>query len=301
MVDEPLENGDATALTINRFFTDALGANLRNQRWSWGAIDPMTNRVFLRVWDRDIQEIGGKEYVEVSWKKSTRSKKRPSNGLMERQAHVDQMHSGARGFGVVCVHGGFDSNGISKIASFDQAKLLRLGKIRTWHGVVYARINARVPVAELARRRTAQSTLAQDLTTISNRKIGATQKERLVNARIGQGSFRTDVLKLWGGRCCVTGSETLDAIRASHIKPWRDSADEERLDPNNGLPLTASFDALFDAGLLTFLPTGKLIVSNKLSEAERRKLGICDDSLCKKPTRKTAAYLAYHRAHVFLA
>jgi putative restriction endonuclease len=42
-------------MKISEFFTDTLGANLRNKRWSWGAVDPMTNRVFLRVWQDNIE------------------------------------------------------------------------------------------------------------------------------------------------------------------------------------------------------------------------------------------------------
>ena len=84
----------------------------------------------------------------------------------------------------------------------------------------------------------AEQQLAEDLITIAKRKeIESTTKETLINARVGQGPFREHVLQLWGKCCAVTRSLTLEAIRASHIKPWRQSTDEERLDPHNGLPL----------------------------------------------------------------
>jgi putative restriction endonuclease len=38
-------------------------------------------------------------------------------------------------------------------------------------------------------------------------------------------------------------------LRASHIKPWSDCSNRERLDPLNGLLLVAHIDALFDNGL----------------------------------------------------
>jgi len=92
------------------------------------------------------------------------------------------------------------------------------------------------------------------------------------------------------------------AIRASHIKPWRESSNAERLDPNNGLPLIASLDALFDAGLISFDSCGKLIVSLKVSTTERGIFGVAQTSLRKKPTAKMADYLAHHRAkHGFQA
>jgi hypothetical protein len=142
-------------------------------------------------------------------------------------------------------------------------------------------------------------TLAEDLRKIINGKIDTTTKDALVSARLGQGRFRAEVLQLWGNRCAVTKSITLDAIRASHIKPWCESTDEERLDPSNGLPLIASLDALFDAGLISFDSSGKLIVASELTTSERHIFGIGAESLTKKPTAKTAKYLAYHRANCF--
>jgi hypothetical protein len=56
----------------------------------------------------------------------------------------------------------------------------------------------------------------------------------------------------WEKRCTVTCCATLETIRASHIKPWWMATNEERLDPGNGLPLVATVDTLFDAGLITF-------------------------------------------------
>ena len=43
-------------MKIHSFYTDVLGANLKNVRWSWGAVDPITNRIFLRVWADRIAE-----------------------------------------------------------------------------------------------------------------------------------------------------------------------------------------------------------------------------------------------------
>ncbi|HEV2950111.1 MAG TPA: HNH endonuclease signature motif containing protein, partial [Gemmataceae bacterium] len=121
--------------------------------------------------------------------------------------------------------------------------------------------------------------LAEDLITIAKRKgIESTTKEALINARVGQGLFREHVLQLWGNCCAVTRSLTLYAIRASHIKPWRESTDDERLDPHNGLPLVASLDALFDAGLISFESSGKMVVSSKLKTAERRIFAIGKES-----------------------
>ena len=111
--------------------------------------------------------------------------------------------------------------------------------------------------------------------------------ETLAKARVGQGTFRAQILAIWDSRCCVTSSTTLDAIRASHIKPWRDSNDNERLDPNNGLPLIATLDALFDAGLITFADDGKLVVSERIEDYEKELLGIVGRQLVRQPNDQT--------------
>ena len=147
---------------------------------------------------------------------------------------------------------------------------------------------------------TADRDLADDLVNIIRQpNTNATTKETLVAARLGQGKFRQDVLDLWGGRCSVSGSSTLAAIRASHIKPWRDSTNDERLDPNNGLPLIASLDALFDAGLISFEASGRMLVSGKLKSAEQSIFGLGGKSLSKKPSKETASYLDHHHKRFF--
>ena len=155
------------------------------------------------------------------------------------------------------------------------------------------------PIDDLTRTQAGISTLTEDLSAIARRKIAPTTKAALVNARVGQGLFRSQVLKVWGNCCAVTGSTTLDAIRASHIKPWRSCPDEEQLDSSNGLPLIASLDALFDAGLISFKSDGGLLVSETLSHSERSIFSVVDCCLKTAPTKATAKYLTYHRQHVF--
>ena len=203
-------------MNINRFFIDILGANLRNARWSWGAVDPITNRVFLRVWQDNIETRQDGERVLVALDEPTRN----SNGFKERHAHVAQIQNGAEGFGIVCTAADPDTKEVRKIADFDRTTLLRLGIFTKEHGRTYARIDARVPVEEVTRQPTAQSTLTDDLKAILKQKIESTTKDALVCARVGQGKFRSQVLQLWGNCCSVTRSVTQDAIRASHIKRW---------------------------------------------------------------------------------
>ena len=59
------------------------------------------------------------------------------------------------------------------------------------------------------------------------------------------GRFRDDLVASFGGRCCLSGLDVTELLRASHIKPWRDSNNIERLDPYNGLLLSPAYDAAF--------------------------------------------------------
>lgn len=98
--------------------------------------------------------------------------------------------------------------------------------------------------------------LAEDLEDL-RRIVDATQRKVLAQARIGQGRFRADVTRLWGRGevCTLTGIALPELLVASHIKPWRDSNDDERLDPANGLLLAAHADKLFDRHLMSFEST----------------------------------------------
>jgi hypothetical protein len=131
-------------------------------------------------------------------------------------------------------------------------------------------------------------------TILEAQNRSGTTKEQLVLARIGQGLFRRSVLANWNFRCAVTGSSLV--VRASHIKPWSVCNDFERLDPNNGLPLVATLDALFDSQLITFNPNGQIKLSEKITRFEMELLGISGDmKLRRMPSNQMQAYLELHR------
>ena len=78
----------------------------------------------------------------------------------------------------------------------------------------------------------------------SSGDLTITEKRQLLKARVGQGDFRKHLIEYW--QCCsVTGCSRLDCLMASHIKPWRKSNNQERLDVFNGLLLTPNLDKLF--------------------------------------------------------
>lgn len=120
-----------------------------------------------------------------------------------------------------------------------------------------------------------QPTLLDDLDAIEQSPgLPETQRKMLAYARVGQGKFRSRLIEHWGS-CAVTGYEKLPLLVASHIKPWKDSDNGERLDPYNGLLLVANLDRAFDLNYVTFDPNGRIKISDALGDY--KKLGITQD------------------------
>lgn len=116
----------------------------------------------------------------------------------------------------------------------------------------------------------------------------------MIKARKGQGKYRKGVLNLWGNSCTVTSVTNQLVLIASHIKPWAESNNAERLDPSNGLTLIATLDNLFDQYLITFNPdNGKMFISDAVDEQDHVVIGI-PSPLKIKPSAKQTKYLRFH-------
>jgi len=134
--------------------------------------------------------------------------------------------------------------------------------------------------------------LEQDINNIlSDDSITTTEKTIYINARIGQGKYRNKLVGYWG-RCSLTGFDDVRFLVASHIKPWKHSSNEERLDPFNGLLLLPNLDKVFDLGFITFTGKGKILISDYLEESAR--LGIHQDMHVNLEDSHLQ-YMEYHR------
>ncbi len=95
----------------------------------------------------------------------------------------------------------------------------------------------------------------------------AVGKERMVQTktRVSQSRFRKWILAIYGGKCCVTGLAVRQLLQASHISDW--SADPaNRMNPSNGLCLSATYHVAFDKHLIAFDENYKMVLSKSIKE-----------------------------------
>lgn len=151
-----------------------------------------------------------------------------------------------------------------------------------------------LPIVDLAQLTFNQE--EQDI--IAEASLKETEKVSLIMARVGQGLFRNRV-KLIEQSCRVTGVSSEKLLTASHIKPWKDSANDERLQGNNGLFLSPHVDKLFDSGLITFTQKGEMWVSPQLDADVLPKWKINPTSNYGKFNSEQAYFLEFHNSVKF--
>jgi Domain of unknown function (DUF3427)/HNH endonuclease len=140
----------------------------------------------------------------------------------------------------------------------------------------------------------------QDIDRVrADTSIPETVRQQLVQARIGQGLFRSNVLKIESA-CRVTGVTNPDFLIASHVKPWKVSDNDERLAGSNGLMLAPHIDRLFDKGFITFANDGSILISQKLPESVLNAWSITVPVIQKPLSPAQTVFMQYHREHVFL-
>lgn len=138
--------------------------------------------------------------------------------------------------------------------------------------------------------------IEKDLDEIfSDDKLSETVRKSLVKSRIGQGEFRKKLISKWRG-CTITGYKDVTLLRASHIKPWRKSNDDERLNVYNGFLLLPNLDKAFDSGFITFRKSGKIQVSEHFDNPTL--FGI-SPQMSVELEKEHQVFLEFHRDIVF--
>lgn len=136
---------------------------------------------------------------------------------------------------------------------------------------------------------------------ILDSSLQQTEREAIVQARIGQGIYREKLLRKYNNRCIITGINLSEILIASHIKPWAASSNKERISLENGLLLSATYDRLFDQGLMSFENDGKILLSSMVTKDNAEKLRLSPSmkyDIKYDPGMKD--YLDYHRNIIFI-
>jgi putative restriction endonuclease len=148
--------------------------------------------------------------------------------------------------------------------------------------------------------------VTEDLDENAEIDYSAENKITQTQTRVGQHFFRRAVMSAYGGRCCITGLAHPDLLVASHIIPWR-SDKSNRLNPRNGLCLSALHDKAFDKGLITVGPdyaikvssstqllVGNVFAAKWLLDLESKKITL------PEKLSPSLEFLEWHNEHVFL-
>lgn len=134
-------------------------------------------------------------------------------------------------------------------------------------------------------------------------------KISLTRQRKGQDYFRRMILANYGGRCALTGIDIPQLLLASHIIPWADKSHKnDRLNPCNGICLSALYDKAFDQGLITISPDDYSVVLSSALQENEMKAYYDKHFGCIKGQKLTMPaeylpnrdFLAYHRDKVFV-
>jgi putative restriction endonuclease len=137
---------------------------------------------------------------------------------------------------------------------------------------------------------------------IESSQLPQTERTALIKSRLGQGRFKINVSR-YENRCRVTQVSNPVHLIASHIKPWRESNNEERLAAGNGLLLTPSIDHLFDRGFISFDDSGETLISPIADADSLRRMGINSASPPRPCSFNSEQkfFLQHHRTSIFLA
>lgn len=105
----------------------------------------------------------------------------------------------------------------------------------------------------------------EDTISVEDVPVGKT-RTAIVKQRVNQAFFRKAVLVSYNSSCCMTGLCNSQLLIASHIKPWKDSTENEKTNPCNGLCLNSLHDKAFDKGFITITTDYKIHISQDIKD-----------------------------------
>ena len=122
--------------------------------------------------------------------------------------------------------------------------------------------------------------------------------------RVGQTFFRAMILSAYDEHCCITGLSIPALLVASHIVPWKHN-ERHRVNPRNGLLLSALHDKAFDRGIITIGDDMTVRISPRYNGSTERHFSESIERYEGQPIRLPDKFapdqdlLSYHRTHIF--
>jgi len=126
--------------------------------------------------------------------------------------------------------------------------------------------------------------------------VNETEATYNTKIRIGQNQLRQQLLER--GKCQLCNINKKDLLIASHVKPWHDANNSERLDINNTLLLCSLHDSLFDKGYISFDDFGNIILCKELKNEDLLDLKL-DSNIKVNINEENKKYIEWHRKNVF--
>jgi len=128
---------------------------------------------------------------------------------------------------------------------------------------------------------------------------------RSVKTRVNQSFFRTVITSIYSNRCAVSNIDLPELLIASHIIPWSTN-EKERLNPTNGICLSALYDKVFDKGLMTLTDDYQIIFSKKLLNISDKNIykslfGVYENKQINLPDKflPSLEFIEFHRNNIF--
>ncbi|MBP3833799.1 MAG: HNH endonuclease [Bacteroidaceae bacterium] len=147
----------------------------------------------------------------------------------------------------------------------------------------------------------------EETLNITNGDLEGKERTVVIKQRVNQSVFRSMILNNYEERCAITGINIPELLVAGHIIPWAESNSQQKLNPENGICLSALYDKAFDKGLITISPDDYTIqLSSALHEFETQEyydkhFGCINGKMISMPIehKPNKDFLAYHRDQVF--
>lgn len=118
-------------------------------------------------------------------------------------------------------------------------------------------------ILALKENQTIETKFSELLFDISD--LNGETKLREVKTRVNQNVFRQIVVANYSSKCAITGIDIPELLFASHIIPWAKN-EKERLNPENGICLSALYDKAYDKGFIAINERFEVLISSDLKK-----------------------------------